>query len=370
MSDTDQQFMRTALELAERGRGAVEPNPMVGCVIVRHGIVIGSGYHQQFGGPHAEVEAIRDCQSHSNPKDATAYVTLEPCCHHGKTPPCTTALIDAGVQRVVVAAQDPFPRVDGGGVERLRQAGIETTVGVLRSQAEALNAPYLKLVRQGVPWVIGKWAMTLDGRIATTGGESQWITGKESRAEVHRLRGRVDAVIVGVGTALADDPLLTARPPGPRTATRIVMCRNRLPRLDSKLIQSANEQAKVMLVAGPPISHQEFATPFTQLGIEVICTSSDTPQQMVHDTLRHLGDRRMTNVMLEGGGELLSSFFIADQLDECHVYMGGKLFGGSDAPGPVGGSGVAKIAEARHYHLASLCRFDDDVLAVYRKSDE
>ncbi len=205
---------------------------MVGCVIVRDGTVVGQGYHRQFGGPHAEIEALNSLAAASDAKGATAYVTLEPCCHHGKTPPCSEALISAGLTHVVVAMADPFAKVDGGGLRQLRDAGIETTVGVLSEKAEFLNAPYLKKVLTGKPWVIAKWAMTMDGRIATVSGQSQWITGQASRAEVHRLRGRTDAIAVGMGTVEADDPMLTARPPGPRIATRIVFCRHRLPSID------------------------------------------------------------------------------------------------------------------------------------------
>ena len=213
--DLDCWHMRRALDLAARGQGAVEPNPMVGCVIAQGAEIIGEGWHRQFGADHAEVEALR--MAGDRAAGATLYVTLEPCCHHGKTPPCTRAVLAAGVRRVVVAAGDPFPQVQGGGIAELRAAGLDVELGLLETDSRRLNAPYLKLVESGRPWIIAKWAMTLDGKIAARGGQSRWISNPQSREVVHKLRGRVDAVLVGRGTAVRDDPLLTARPPGPRT---------------------------------------------------------------------------------------------------------------------------------------------------------
>ncbi len=208
----DARHMTRALELAARGEGQVEPNPMVGCVIARDGVCIGEGWHQRFGGPHAEVEALGSVQGSA--AGATMYVTLEPCCHTGKTPPCTEAIVRTGIGRVVVAQVDPFPAVAGQGVQRLRDAGIVVDVGLLEESARQLNAPYRKLIQQQTPWIIAKWAMTLDGKLASRTGYSQWISSAASRQRVHQLRQRVDAVMVGRGTAQADDPLLTARPAG------------------------------------------------------------------------------------------------------------------------------------------------------------
>src|SRR5436309_2908852 len=220
-SMTDFDGMHRALELAERGRGFVEPNPLVGAVLVRDGQVVGEGWHQRYGQAHAEVNALSAAGEAA--RGATLYVTLEPCCHHGKTPPCTDAVLKAGVARVVVAMADPFPKVSGGGLAILRAAGVEVHVGLCEPEARELNAPYLKLLRTGRPWVHAKWAMTLDGKIATRTGDSKWISGEESRRRVHELRGRMDAILVGRGTVVADDPLLTARPAGPRVAARVVV---------------------------------------------------------------------------------------------------------------------------------------------------
>ena len=359
----DSRWMRRALELAARGLGSVEPNPMVGCVLVRDGQSVGEGFHARFGGPHAEIAALRNCADASG---VTAYVTLEPCCHHGKTPPCSEALIAAGVARVVVAMQDPFPRVAGGGLAQLRDRGIPTTVGVLEAEARQLNAAYLKRVTEGLPWVIAKWAMTADGRIATVSGQSQWITGEAARRQVHVLRGRMDAIAVGMGTVQADDPRLTARPPGPRTAARVVFCQHRLPSADSNLVRSARE-APLILVASPSIADDRLG-PLQDAGAEVIRTNVSDGGEMAKQACAELTARRSTtNLMLEGGPGLLGSFADAGLIDECHVYIGAKLFGGAAAPGPVGGEGVKALAEATELQLLSLARLDDDVRLVYRR---
>src|SRR5665213_509031 len=230
MSIADETWMRRALELAERGRGWVEPNPLVGAVVVRDGQIVSEGWHQRYGEAHAEVNALATAGEAA--RGATLYVTLEPCCHQGKTPPCTDAILRAGVGRVVAAMSDPFPAVAGKGADLLCAAGVPVDFGIEEAAARRLNAPYLTLLAIGQPYVHAKWAMTLDGKIATRTGDSKWISNEASRHLAHKLRGRMDAVIVGVGTAIADDPQLTARPPGPRTAIRII--------LDSKCRLSAD----------------------------------------------------------------------------------------------------------------------------------
>lgn len=361
----DETFMRIALDGALQGEGFVEPNPMVGCVLVRDGELLGRGHHEKFGGPHAEVMALRSLSPSKDARGATAYVTLEPCCHFGKTPPCADALIDAGVARVVVGVSDPFAKVDGGGLLRLAEAGIETRVGVLAEQAAELIQPFAKYVRTRTPWVIAKWAMTLDGKIATATGESQWITAERSRAEVHRLRGRVDAIITGMGTVIADDPMLTARPRGPRSQVRVIFCRSRVPSVDSKVVQSASE-SPVWLMVSDQIAEKQTG-PLADRGIKIITLKTHDPSQMVSDALAVLGDASMTNVMVEGGGDLLGSFLSTDQIDECHVYVGAKIFGGKNAPGPVGGLGISLLCDAYQMTLRSVDSFDDDVRMVYRR---
>ena len=252
-SSDDQRWMQLAIETARRGEGLVEPNPLVGCVIVHQGRPLGIGAHLRFGGAHAEINALDSVAPEDRGllADSTAYVTLEPCSHHGQTGPCADALIEAGVGNVVVAVEDPNPVVAGQGMARLRQAGVEVRLGLLESEARQLLAPYLKRVQRGLPWTIAKWAMTIDGKIASRTGDSQWISNQASRTEVHQLRGRMDAILVGIGTALADDPMLNARTPEPppRVATRIVLdSAARLP-LTSKLVQTADEIPVLVAVA-------------------------------------------------------------------------------------------------------------------------
>ncbi|MEM9316944.1 MAG: bifunctional diaminohydroxyphosphoribosylaminopyrimidine deaminase/5-amino-6-(5-phosphoribosylamino)uracil reductase RibD, partial [Pseudomonadota bacterium] len=314
--EMDQHWMQRAIDLSRKGEGHVEPNPMVGCVLTRDNVVIGEGYHAAFGGPHAEVVALRSCD---NPLGATAYVTLEPCCHHGKTPPCADALIAAGVARVVIATGDPFPRVSGGGIKLLRDAGVTVEIGTLASEAESVLAPFLKRVVTGLPWVIAKWAMSIDGRIATRFGESQWITGPEARADVHRVRGRVDTIITGMGTVASDDPLLTARPPGPRVATRAIVCRNRLPDPSAKLILTAAEVETVIAV--PPSLAGQATRVLGETSARVQ-TIEEAP--LITGLLRQLGSHEATNVVLECGSELMASFFEQNLIDEFHVYIGRK----------------------------------------------
>lgn len=364
--DAREVWMRRAIELAARGEGLVEPNPMVGCVLVRDGQIIGEGYHQRFGGPHAEVEALRSCDDASG---ATAYVTLEPCCHQGKTPPCSNALIAAGVSRVVVAVQDPFPKVAGGGIRQLNDAGIDVDIGCLREQSENVMAPYLMRVNQARPWVIAKWAMTIDGRIATRSGSSQWVTNAESRQAVHQLRGRVDAVIAGMGTVESDDPLLTARldddESAARLALRVVCCLHRLPAVDSRLVMTAS-QWPVLCCVGTEVDPKELAE-LRRRGVGVFAAGCDDAAELVRRSLTHLADRQCTNVMVEGGGGLLASFFEAGLVDECHVYLGPKVVGGLQAIGPVGGVGVEAIEDAYTFGIQSIDRFGDDVRVRYRK---
>jgi diaminohydroxyphosphoribosylaminopyrimidine deaminase/5-amino-6-(5-phosphoribosylamino)uracil reductase len=349
LDEFDASRMARALELAALGEGYVEPNPMVGCVIVRDGEVVGEGHHRRYGGPHAEVEALQTAGARA--QRATAYVTLEPCAHQGKTPPCVEALVRAQVARVVIAQPDPFPQVAGHGIAALERAGIAVEVGLLAAEAARLNAPYLKLLSSGRPWVIAKWAMTLDGKLATTTGDSRWISSAAARTIVHRIRGRVDAVLVGRGTATTDDPLLTARPAGPRLATRIVLDKHALLSPASKLAVSAR-QAPVLIACGThPIARN--VDELVASGCEIVeCPGKNRAERLAW-LLDELGRRRMTNVLVEGGSQVLGSFFDAGQIDEVHVFIAPKLIGGATASGPIGGDGVKRMAQA--LNLAAPC---------------
>ncbi|MBM4068734.1 MAG: bifunctional diaminohydroxyphosphoribosylaminopyrimidine deaminase/5-amino-6-(5-phosphoribosylamino)uracil reductase RibD [Planctomycetes bacterium] len=331
--------MRRALELAAHGRGHVEPNPLVGAVIVRDGVVVGEGWHQRFGEAHAEIHALT--QAGAAARGATLFVTLEPCCHQGKTPPCTDAIVAAGIARVVAAMRDPYPQVAGVGAERLRAAGIPVDLGSCETEARRLNAPYLKLIHTGLPFVHAKWAMTLDGKIASRAGDSKWISNESSRRRTHQLRGRMDAVIVGIGTALADDPLLTARPAGPRTPCRVLFdSQARLP-LTSKLATTAR-QTPMLIVAAEQAPAERIAG-LRATGCEVLALPG---RPDVLGLLRELGRRRFTNVLLEGGSALLGSFLDAAAIDAVHAFIALKLLGGNHAMSPIAGHGIERIADA------------------------
>lgn len=336
MAIDEEAWMRRALELAQRGRGAVEPNPMVGAVVVRDGMVVGEGYHMRYGQAHAEVHAL--AQAGELARGATLYVTLEPCCHFGKTPPCTDAILQAGIARVVVAMADPFPLVSGRGADLLRQAGVAVDIGLCEAEARALNAPYLKLLGTGRPFVHAKWAMSLDGKIASRSGDSRWISGAESRRRVHTLRGQVDAVLVGAGTVRADDPLLTARPPGPRTATRIVLTTTADLPPTCQLLATA--RAVPVLVAHTQQVPSQRRAALESAGCELVRVSG------VADLLDQLGRRRMTNVLVEGGAGLFAALVAERLIDTLHVFVAPKLIGGKGALSPVGGLGIETMAQA------------------------
>lgn len=353
--------MSHALALATRGQGAVEPNPMVGCVIVRDGEIVGEGWHEYFGGPHAEVNAL--AAAGQGAAGATVYVSLEPCCHEGKTPPCTQALIRAGVARVVVAVNDPFPQVSGRGIAELEAAGIECEVGASGADASWLLAPYRKLITRGRPWVIAKWAMTLDGKLATYTGDSQWISSEMSRAVVHQLRGRVDAVVVGSRTACADNPLLTARPANladvKRIATRVVVDSAALISLESRLVQTASD-VPVLLAAGAD-APQDACNRLTSVGVEVLRCAGSSHAERLASLLDEMGRRGMTNVLVEGGSQLLGTMFDMRAVDEVHVFIAPKLAGGAAARGPVGGEGIERMSAALKLADITIEELDGDV---------
>jgi diaminohydroxyphosphoribosylaminopyrimidine deaminase/5-amino-6-(5-phosphoribosylamino)uracil reductase len=353
MTSSDEFFMQRALALAERGRGHVEPNPLVGAVVVRDGQVVGEGWHQCYGQAHAEVNALTAAGEAA--RGATLYVTLEPCCHQGKTPPCTDAVLRSGVRRVVVGMADPFPQVAGKGLQILQNAGLAVITGICESEARQLNAPYLKLLATGRPYVHAKWAMTLDGKIATRTGDSRWISNETSRRRVHELRGRMDAIVVGIGTVLADDPMLTARPPGPRTATRIVLDSHGRTPAASQLVRTARETPTLIATVG------NAAAALRTHGCEVASLSAAETGISLPDFLDELGRRRITNLLVEGGARVLGSFLDGRLIDEVHVFIAPKLIGGGEAKSPLGGLGVAKVAEALSLRNCRVEMLDGDV---------
>jgi diaminohydroxyphosphoribosylaminopyrimidine deaminase/5-amino-6-(5-phosphoribosylamino)uracil reductase len=330
----DERFMRRALEIALRGQGFVEPNPMVGCVIVHDGQVVGEGWHEAHGGPHAEIVALQKVDK-SVLRGSTAYVTLEPCCHHGKTPPCSKALVFAGISRVVMAMEDPFPSVAGGGLAELRTAGIECDVGLLGDEARALNAPYLKRLRTGRPWVIAKWAQTRDGKMALADG-TRWISNERSREVVQQLRGRVDAIIVGSGTVRADNPLLTARPKNPadvkRVALRVVVDSKAMLPLESQLVKTASVVPVLLAIASnAPL---EAVKQLAAAGVQIFICEGETHAERLESLLNELGRRRMTNVLVEGGSRLLHTLLDLYAIDEVAVFTAPKDAGSDALAGP------------------------------------
>jgi diaminohydroxyphosphoribosylaminopyrimidine deaminase/5-amino-6-(5-phosphoribosylamino)uracil reductase len=349
--------MTRALDLASRGVGSVEPNPAVGCVIARGEREIGCGWHPRYGGPHAEIVALD--QTPGDLSGATMYVTLEPCCHHGKTPPCTRAILAAGVTRVVVAMVDPYPRVSGRGIGQLRAAGLQVDVGLLRNAAQELTAPYRKLIASRRPFVIAKWAMTLDGKLATAIGDSQWISGPQSRRRVHQLRGRVDAIMVGGRTAVHDNPHLTARPAGPRRALRVVCDPACTLSPESNLAQTAREMP-VLVAVGPGADTQRQQA-LRDAGCEVLSLGAATHADQLRRLLDELGRRRVTNLLVEGGGRLLGGLLEIGELDEVHVFVAPKLIGGRDAVTPIAGSGIATIRDALQVDRPHVEQIEGDV---------
>jgi diaminohydroxyphosphoribosylaminopyrimidine deaminase / 5-amino-6-(5-phosphoribosylamino)uracil reductase len=368
-SEIDRRHLARAIELAERGRGFVSPNPLVGAVIGRDDEIIAEGYHRAVGGPHAEVEAI-SAAGDQDLGDTTLYVSLEPCCHQGRTPPCTEAIHQAGIRRVVVASDDPSEHAAGRGLGILRDEGVEVVLaeGELAGRARLLNQPFRKYARTGRPWVLFKSAMTLDGKVATRNGDSKWISGNQSRELAHEWRAQADAVIVGIGTALADDPRLTARVPGVMRQPRRVVFDSlaRLP-LTSQLVAGAREIPLTVVVsrAAPRAATDALETH----GAEVIVATGEHEPARVRSALQQLGSEGISAVLLEGGPRLAGAFLDAGEIDEMRLFLAPTVLGGRTARDPLEGEGVETIADAGHA-LTLVCeRIDQDLLITARMKD-
>ena len=377
----DECYMKRALSLALNGLGWTNPNPMVGAVIVKDGRIIGEGWHTKSGQLHAEREALAHCSE--DPQGATLYVTLEPCCHWGKTPPCTDAIIEHKIARVVMGAPDPNPLVAGGGVAQLRNAGIEVTEGVLVPECCALNKVFFHFIQTKRPYVVAKYAMTLDGKIATKTGASKWITGKAARAHVHVQRHRFAAIMVGVGTVLADDPLLTCRLdeheenlaswktespfredpyPGIKQANnpvRVVLdSQLRIP-LDSALVKSAQDTPVVIATVS---QDKKRIALLKNQECEVLVTKENQGRVCLENLLQLLGERGLDSLYVEGGPTVHAALCEAGLIDEVHAYVAPKIFGGLDAPGPVGGAGVQTPGEALAFRRVTTHQLGQDFL--------
>jgi diaminohydroxyphosphoribosylaminopyrimidine deaminase/5-amino-6-(5-phosphoribosylamino)uracil reductase len=356
--------MQRALRLAARGLGRVEPNPMVGCVIVRNDRVVGEGYHRRFGGAHAEVVAL--ARAGPKARGATVYVTLEPCCHYGKTPPCTEALQAAKVARVFAAMRDTNPLVSGKGLRALKKAGIEVVERLLHTEARELNAAYLKWETQGQPYVIAKWAQSIDGKIATRSGDSRWISSERARKWTHRIRARVDGIIVGSETVLRDEPEMTCRAgPLKRLARRVILdTRLRTP-VNSKLVRTAREIPTLVFT-----SRQATTTARARrLGLAGVVIKP-AALRGEHISLKHilkkLAEQGMSNVLIEGGGQVLGSAFDQGLVDEAIVFIAPRLIGGSRAPSALSGKGVSLIAQAQRLKNLKIRRIGPDMLYHFR----
>jgi diaminohydroxyphosphoribosylaminopyrimidine deaminase/5-amino-6-(5-phosphoribosylamino)uracil reductase len=351
--------MRQALAMAAKAAGRTSPNPMVGALVVRDGVVVGEGCHLCAGTPHAEVHALAAAGEAA--RGATVYVTLEPCCHFGRTGPCADALIAAGVKRVVAAMTDPNPKVCGQGLERLRAAGVEVVEGVLAAEAARLNEAFIKWVSTGMPFGIMKTAMTLDGKIATRTGKSQWITGPAARERVHRLRDACDAILVGVGTVLADDPELTARLPegGGRNPLRIVADSAARTPLTAKLVRDGKAPT---LIAATEAAPAEKVKALQAAGAEVLILPNGPTGIDLRALWRTLGERKLTSVLVEGGAAVNAAALAANVVDKVCAFVAPKVFGGAAAPGPVGGMGADEVAEAAALEDMDAEQVDGDIL--------
>jgi len=361
---TDNDYMQLALELAKKGEGYVEPNPMVGCVLVQDDKIIGQGYHTLYGHPHAEIEAIRS--ANTGLTGAACYVNLEPCSHYGKTPPCVEAILQSGIRRVVLAMRDPNPLVNGKGIQIMEEAGIAVTEHVLEDEARRLNAPYLTLLHQKRPWIHAKWAMTLDGRLAAKTRESRWISGGESRKAVHQLRSRMDAIVIGSGTAREDNPMLTVRLDeadrrGNKIPCRVVLDRSGsllrdglLP--ESRLVQTAREVP--VLIVTETESAQKIRQ-WEESGCEVLPVFRE--ENFLRRLLEHFASRKWTHVLIEGGRQVFGAFFDSQYIDEVHTFIAPKLIGGERAIPVIGGTGLEKMSLAAMLECPAVQLLGQDV---------
>lgn len=354
---SDEAYMDLALKLAERGRGWASPNPMVGAVIVKEGRILGQGYHARCGDLHAERAALAACTE--DPRGATLYVTLEPCCHHGRQPPCTEAILAAGIRRVVVGSGDPNPKVAGKGLAMLRAAGVEVREHVAEAACTRLNQVFFHYIRTGLPYVVLKYAMSLDGKIASYTGASQWITGEEARQHVHKLRGTYRAILVGVGTVLADDPLLTCRIEGGRDPLRVICDSHLRTPLTARVIQTAREVPT--LLATCETDAERFAR-YEQYGVQVVSLPAAEGRVSLLSLLRYLGKAQVDSVLVEGGGTLHWSMLAEGLVHKVVAYVAPLLLGGAGAVSPVEGVGFPHPDAALRLHTPTVTRLGEDFL--------
>lgn len=357
---TDIKYMQRAINLAERGRGWTRPNPLVGCVIVKNGKIIAEGYHEKIGGWHAERNAILN--SDADITGATAYVTLEPCCHHGRTPPCSNLLIERGIKKVFIGSRDPNPLVSGKGAKQLRTAGVEVVEDFMREECDKLNPIFFHYIQTKRPYVLLKYAMTADGKIATSTGESKWITGETARAKVQETRHQYSAIMVGVETVLADNPMLNSRMPNARQPIRVVCDSQLRTPLDCQLVQTANEYHTVIATVCEDLQKIEQYRP---LGVEMLVCKAKNKRVDLEDLLQKLGEMQIDSLLIEGGSSLNFSALESGVVNRVHCYIAPKLVGGKQAKTPIGGEGIVDLSRAVKLKLVSMEMVGEDILIDY-----
>lgn len=364
---TEEKYMRLAIELAKKGWGRTAPNPMVGAVIVKEGRIIGSGYHKKYGQLHAEREALAACSE--TPVGADMYVTLEPCCHYGKQPPCTEAIREAGIRRVIIGSSDPNPLVSGKGTDRLREWGIQVEEGCLKKECDDLNRIFFHYITTGKPYVVMKYAMTMDGKTAAYTGDSRWITGESARRRVHEDRSRYTAIMVGIGTVLKDNPLLTCRIPEGRNPVRVICDTNMRIPLDSQIVRTAGKVKTIIAVAASALNEDkasEQSSSKEELLKEAGCRVMPVPLKEGHIDLcilmEELGRLKIDSMLLEGGGTLSWSFVREGMVNKVQAYIAPKILGGRGAPSPVGGKGAGQPDKGLMLSAPIVTMLDGDIL--------
>ncbi len=353
----DQDYMRLALELAERGRGWTSPNPMVGAVIVKDGQIIGRGWHERCGQPHAERNALASCAQ--DPRGAELYVTLEPCCHHGRQPPCTDAILEAGIRRVAVGSGDPNPLVSGKGIRILREHGVEVAEGVLQEECDRLNEIFFHYIQTKRPFVVMKYAMTMDGKIAAYTGASKGVTGEAARAHVQAQRHRCAAIMAGVGTVLADDPLLTCRMEGGKNPIRVVCDTHLRTPLTAQVVITAKEALTILATC---CTDRKKQSAYENAGCRILAVDEKDGHVDLRQLMEKLGQEQIDSVLLEGGGTLNWAALKSGVVQKVQAYIAPKLFGGRDAKTPVEGQGVSSPAEAFHLKNTAVTPLGEDFL--------
>lgn len=355
---TDQEYMLRAIQLAKKGEGWTNPNPMVGAVIVKDGRIIGEGYHKKCGELHAERNAIASLTESA--EGATIYVTLEPCCHYGKTPPCTKAIIEQKIKKVVIGSRDPNPKVAGKGAQILRESGITVVQDFMREECDRLNPVFFHYITTKTPYVVMKYAMTLDGKIATKTGASKWITGEAARAEVQHMRHRYMGIMAGIGTVLADDPMLNVRVEGWKSPIRI-LCDSglRIP-LDGQIVKSAGKYRTIVAYADSENTEAKRKR-LHEMGVETICCPDENNQVDLKKLMKYLGEEGIDSILLEGGGTLNDSALRAGIVQEVQAFIAPKLFGGMNSKTPVEGIGVRFPSEAVKLKCTDICQIGEDI---------